>query len=126
MDEEIKEALYKKNKSRFTKKLRRSMTHEEAILWRVLRNRRCRGLKFCRQVNVGPYIADFICREQRVIIEIDGKIHEKAEQKEHDDIRDKYFIERDYKILRITNDKVHESLPEVLEMIFNFINHNKI
>ena len=102
------------------------MTPEEKILWNVLRNRQCRGLKFRRQVNIGPYIADFICKEHLVVVEIDGLIHEKEEQREHDDIRDKYFIERGYKILRITNDEVHQSVPIVLRKIYIFIKSHSI
>jgi len=125
MNEETKEKLYRMHKCWFTKKLRRRMTPEEEILWRLLRNRRCRGLKFRRQVNIGPYIVDFLCKEHRVIIEVDGGIHNKRERKEYDHFRDAFLCECGYNILRITNDEIYESLPLVLNKINDFINLNK-
>jgi very-short-patch-repair endonuclease len=52
--------------------LRKSETLAEKRLWEQLRNRTLEGFKFSRQVPIGPYIADFVCREQRMIVEADG------------------------------------------------------
>ena len=82
MNEEAQYRLYKKRKCTFTKKLRRSMTPTEAILWEILRNRKFKGLKFRRQMNIGPYIVDFLCKEYKVALEIDGGIHDEEDQKE--------------------------------------------
>ncbi|MDA0376482.1 MAG: DUF559 domain-containing protein [bacterium] len=54
-------------KCRFTKKLRRSMTPTETILWDRLRNKKFNGLKFRRQVNIGPHIVDFLCKQYKVV-----------------------------------------------------------
>ena len=116
----MKYKLYRKRKCRFTKKLRRRMTPEETILWESLRNRKCGELKFRRQANIGPYIADFLCKEYKAIIELDGIIHEKEEQKERDMNRDEYLEELGYKILRITNEELIESIPATLKRIHSF------
>ncbi|MAF20708.1 MAG: endonuclease domain-containing protein [Candidatus Peribacteraceae bacterium] len=120
MYEETKDKLRRKRKCHFTKKLRKKMTPEEIILWQELRNRKCGGLKFRRQVNIGPYIADFLCKEHGTIIELDGKIHDKTEQKERDINRDEYLEELGYKILRITNEELLKSIPTALKRIHSF------
>jgi len=93
------------------------MTKEEKILWALLRDRRSRNIKFRRQVNIGPYIADFLCKELRIIIEVDGGIHNNQEQMEHDNDRDSFLGENGYKIIRITNEEIRNSLPLALERI---------
>ena len=75
------------------------MTPEEKILWKELRNRNFSDTKFRRQVNIGPYIADFLCWRHNLIIEIDGLIHEK--RKEHDVHRDKYLRDHGFFIMEI-------------------------
>jgi very-short-patch-repair endonuclease len=67
------------------KELRKSMTNAEELLWQRLRNRNWRGLKFRRQCPIGPFIADFYCAQFRLVIEIDGGIHER--QREADQAR---------------------------------------
>ncbi|MEK7218160.1 MAG: DUF559 domain-containing protein [Patescibacteria group bacterium] len=121
MRDEIQERWYRKRKTRFTKRLRRNMTEEEGILWNVLRGRRSRGEKFCRQVNIGPYVADFLCRENRLIVEVDGGIHESLKQREHDAGRDAYLRERGFRIVRVKNNAVRHDLPGVLEHIHSHL-----
>ncbi|MBB2753623.1 UNVERIFIED_ORG: very-short-patch-repair endonuclease [Rhizobium aethiopicum] len=57
------------------RKLRQTETEEEYRLWSDLRNRQLNGYKFARQVPLGVYIVDFICREERLVVEIDGFHH---------------------------------------------------
>ncbi|WP_280109799.1 DUF559 domain-containing protein [Methyloferula stellata] len=57
---------------RLARKQRKDSVNAEAIIWRALRDRRCNNFKFRRQVPIGSYIADFICFEKRLLIEIDG------------------------------------------------------
>lgn len=71
------------------KNLRRFSTEAESILWEILQNRKFRDLKFRRQHPIGRYIADFYCHEIKLVIELDGKIHEN--QKEYDEIRDEFL-----------------------------------
>ncbi|MFA6039254.1 MAG: DUF559 domain-containing protein [Candidatus Peribacteraceae bacterium] len=117
MKDDIRDKLYRKHKMLFNKRLRRNMTEEESILWNVLRGRRSRGEKFCRQVNIGPYIADFLCRAHRLIVEVDGGIHESREQREHDAGRDAYLRERGFTVVRVKNADVRCGLPAVLDRI---------
>ena len=58
--------------------LRREETDAEAIVWWHVRNRQLNGFKFRRQVPIGPYIADFVCQERRIIVELDGSQHAAA------------------------------------------------
>ena len=60
----------------FARQLRRNQTKAEKLVWAVLRNRRCGGYKFRRQVMIDRYVVDFICVAKKVIIEIDGPTHE--------------------------------------------------
>ncbi len=121
MDDEIKEQLYRKGKMKFTKKLRRVMTPEEKILWELLRNRHSRGVKFRRQVNIGQYIVDFLCKEQKVVLEIDGGVHDTEQQKEHDQTRTVFLEEHGYTVLRIKNEDIHNNLQGVLHTIHKFL-----
>jgi very-short-patch-repair endonuclease len=57
------------------KALRKTMTDAENRMWYFLRNRRLHGYKFVRECVIGSYIADFVCREKKVVIEIDGGQH---------------------------------------------------
>ncbi len=121
MNTEIKESLYKMSKAHFTKKLRREMTSEEVILWQLLRNRYSRGVKFRRQVNIGPYIVDFLSKEHRVIIEVDGGVHDTEDQINHDITCDEYLKGLGYYILRIRNEELHTNLSTTLRSIHNFL-----
>jgi very-short-patch-repair endonuclease len=90
----------------FARALRRNMTHAETLLWRMLRDRRLDGHKFRRQVPIGRYIADFLCDEHRLIVELDGAPHDRAEQQAHDAARDEWLRAQGYRVLRIPNDLV--------------------
>ncbi|MBB3381622.1 very-short-patch-repair endonuclease [Rhizobium sp. BK609] len=68
--------------------LRQSDNDAEAKLWSELRNRRLNSFKFVRQFSIGPYFADFACRERSLVIEIDGGQHANSK---HDTIRDEFM-----------------------------------
>ena len=97
------------------KTLRSQQTEAEQRLWYHLRAHRFLGLKFKRQKPMGRYIVDFVCLEQRLIIEIDGGQH--AEQLDHDQRRDAWLRSQGYTVLRFWNDEVMQHLDEVLEQI---------
>jgi very-short-patch-repair endonuclease len=88
--------------------LRHSMTDAEHALWRILRNRQFVETKFRRQVPVGPYIADFLCFEARLIVEADGGQH--AESR-HDAVRDAWFAAQGFRVLRFWNNDILQN-PE--------------
>jgi very-short-patch-repair endonuclease len=78
-----------------------------------LRNRRLNGLKFRRQVPVGPYVADFLCKEAMLIIEVDGGQH--ATQVEYDQSRDEFLRANGYQVVRFWNNEVLKNIDGVLE-----------
>jgi very-short-patch-repair endonuclease len=109
------------------RKLRKEMTEEEKLLWKYLRNRNLKGLKFLRQHpliydeinNQSKYfIPDFYCAEKKLIIEIDGKIHDF--HMDYDKNRDEILTTMGMKILRIKNKEVG-NVSEVLKKIEKFI-----
>ena len=102
----------------FAKSLRRRQTESERRMWSVLRDRRFTGLKFRRQVPVGPYIADFACFEVRLIIELDGSQHADSLR---DKLRDKWFAEGGYRVLRFWNADLAQHRNAVLETIWHHV-----
>ncbi|MEC5385018.1 endonuclease domain-containing protein [Uliginosibacterium sp. H3] len=97
------------------KRLRTAQTKAEQCLWYRLRAHRFIGLKFKRQKPIGPYIADFICIEKQLIVEVDGGQH--AGAKTYDDVRDKYLNEQGFMVLRFWNNEVLDQTEAVLEKI---------
>jgi len=97
--------------------LRKKGTKAEKILWEALRNRKVKNLKFRRQHPLSNYIADFCCEEKRLIIEIDGSIHDIEENKEYDGIRQDELENAGYTIIRFKNDDVLKNLPYVIRKI---------
>ncbi|MEO6351850.1 MAG: endonuclease domain-containing protein [Burkholderiaceae bacterium] len=97
------------------KALRTNQTDAEQQLWYHLRAHRFMDLKFKRQKPLGRYIADFVCLELRLIIEIDGGQH--AEQVEYDQRRDAWLRSQGYTVLRFWNNEVMQQLESVLEQI---------
>jgi very-short-patch-repair endonuclease len=88
---------------RFAREQRANAVQAEAIVWRALRDRRCERAKFRRQVAIGNFIVDFVCFENRLIVEIDGPSHEGAERQAKDDERDAWFREQRFQVLRLPN-----------------------
>jgi very-short-patch-repair endonuclease len=95
--------------------LRRNLTDAEKRLWYRLNNRALGGWKFVRQEPIGSYIADFVCRECKLLVELDGSQH--AESK-RDQVRDAYLGSIGYRVLRFWNHEVAENLDGVLLAIF--------
>ena len=95
---------------------RKTPTDAETLLWQSLRDRQL-GLKFRRQHAIGDYIADFICLEISLIIEVDGEYHNSEEQQEKDTIRTKYLNEQGFYVLRFTNNEVMNQTEWVLKSI---------
>ncbi len=97
------------------KSLRSNQTDAETKLWYYLRAHRFMGLKFKRQKPIGQYIVDFICIEQKLVIEIDGGQH--TEQIEYDMARTKFLQAEGYRVLRFWNNQVLSEIEGVLEAI---------
>jgi very-short-patch-repair endonuclease len=96
------------------RRLRRSLTKQEFLLWRRLRNRQLEGFKFVRQEPIGPYCADFACRECRLIVEVDGSQHAESVK---DVRRDRKLVALGYRIIRVWNNDVLSNIDGVLEML---------
>ena len=85
--------------------MRKNPTEAENVLWQALRGEQL-GYKFRRQHPFGEYIADFICFDTSVVIEVDGGYHNTPEQNALDAQRDRYFRDKGFTVLRVTNDEV--------------------
>lgn len=98
------------------RKLRQNLSLPEAMLWQQLRSK-ILGFKVRRQHPIGPYVVDFFVREVRLVIEIDGEAHNRADRPERDASRDTYLRESGYRVLRIPAVDVLRNLGGVLEGI---------
>lgn len=98
--------------------LRRHATDAEVVLWQRLRRRQILGLRFRRQVPIGPYIADFACLESKIIIEIDGSQHLNSE---HDRVRDRFLRECGFRLLRYWSHDVLRETDAVMEAIYKAV-----
>jgi very-short-patch-repair endonuclease len=95
--------------------LRQRATQAETALWDALRDRGLDGLKFRRQRPLGPFVVDFVCLEARLVVEVDGPIHD--EQAEQDDYRAEFIASYGFRVLRVSNDDVLTDLATVLDRI---------
>ena len=99
------------------KELRRKMTPSEKVLWQRLRSKKIAGFKFRRQHPIRYYIADFYCHEARLVIEVDGPIHDRIDRREHDQQRNGVIEDFGIMILRFNNDEIKYHLVKVLKKI---------
>jgi len=96
--------------------LRNNTTDAERALWRVLRGRQLQGFRFRRQVPIGGFIADFVCPQAKLIIELDGGQH--AERSEYDAARTSRLEAMGYRVLRYWDNDVLLRLESVVDDIF--------
>ena len=101
--------------------MRRDDTRAEKIAWVRLRDRLTLGLKFRRQVPIDRHIVDFYCHDLRLIVELDGLVHDRPEQAKKDQKRNARLEDLGYKILRVTNDVVLRDPDCFAEMIRAFL-----
>jgi very-short-patch-repair endonuclease len=95
--------------------MRHNPTPAEDALWQRLRRNALHGFHFRRQHPVGHFIADFFCAEARLVVEVDGAIHD--QQEEYDQLRQAYIESLGLRVIRFTNDEVLQQLEAVLERI---------
>ncbi|PIC01344.1 endonuclease domain-containing protein [Caulobacter sp. X] len=88
------------------RRLRREQTRPEAILWNLVRGRRLAGFKFRRQVPIDRYVADFVCAEARVIVELDGGFHDDEQTQIRDLERTAILESCGYLLIRFPNEAV--------------------
>jgi len=106
-----------KNKAR---DMRIAPTEAEKLLWLYLRDGKLKSYKFRRQHNLGQFIVDFYCKKAKLIIEVDGPIHEF--QKEADSARQEYLENHEFRVLRFSNDIVVNNIGKVVGQITSYLN----
>jgi adenine-specific DNA-methyltransferase len=99
--------------------LRQTPTDAEALLWYHLRDRRLAGHKFRRQRPIGPYIADFVCLDAGLVVELDGGQH--VEAAAYDARRTRFIEAQGHRVLRFWNGEVLTRIEAVLERIFQVL-----
>jgi very-short-patch-repair endonuclease len=102
------------NQVKRARALRHNSTKAELMVWRYLRDRQVEGFKFVRQQPIGPYYVDFVCRQQRVVVEIDGGQHADSAS---DRVRDAYLVARGYRVIRIWNNDALQNMAGVFEFL---------
>ena len=101
----------------FRKELRKNPTKAESQLWKALQKSQLEGRKFRRQHSIGNYIVDFYSSKEKLIVELDGQVHDNFVNEEYDNKRTNYLEELGLKVLRFENYLVFEQLDMVLEAI---------
>jgi very-short-patch-repair endonuclease len=100
----------------FARAMRHQPTECEKKFWWMVRNRTLGGHKFKRQVLIGNYIADFMCVERLLIVELDGSQH--AKRKSYDEKRDTFLKSQGYRVIRVWDSDFLENPDGVMEMVF--------
>ena len=103
---------------KLARQLRAGMTDAERKLWLALKDRRFASFKFRRQVPVGRYIADFVCFEARLVIEVDGGQHADSVR---DVERDRWFAQNDFRVVRFWNHDVLQNIEGVLTALLEHV-----
>jgi very-short-patch-repair endonuclease len=99
------------------RKLRRESTDAERLIWKYLKSKKLSGFKFRRQEPIGKYIADFVCFENKIIIEIDGSQHNMPVNRMNDEERTRWLKGRGFRVLRFWNSEVLKNMDGVWETI---------
>lgn len=107
-------ARFRPRDTQRARELRRQATPAERELWRYI-SRAQLGVKFCRQMPVGPFFADFLCRELKLIVELDGHSHDV--QPERDRTRDRSLAEAGFRVVRFANADVMRNVGGVVEAV---------
>ncbi len=110
--------MHAQSTRRFARSLRKQSTSAEQRLWGALRKQSLGGFRFIRQVPVGPYIVDFLCRERGLVVEVDGATHGDAADVCHDSRRSAFLATQGLFVHRVLNSDVYENLGDVLDGIF--------
>src|SRR5688500_962083 len=108
---------FKPRPTKLAQRLRNNATDAERHLWGQLNRRQLGGYKFSRQIPVGPFVCDFMCREARLVVELDGGQHDERAQK--DELRTEYIEAEGYRVLRFWNNEVLGHTEGVLATILS-------
>ena len=97
--------------------MRQNPTQAESLLWQHLRKKRLGGHKFRRQHIIQTFIVDFCCPTAKLIIEVDGGVHQG--QVEYDRVREDHLRAAGYRVLRFKNEEIFNDLQHVLNIILD-------
>jgi very-short-patch-repair endonuclease len=103
-----------RKRTKFARELRENSTDAERLFWSRVRDRRLDGHKFKRQHTIGPYIVDFVCAEQMLVVELDGGQHADSMS---DKARDARLMAEGYRVLRFWNNDVLLNIDGVIETV---------
>jgi very-short-patch-repair endonuclease len=113
---------YNKTLQPFANKLRKSMTKPEACLWKyALKAGKLKGHSFRRQRPISNFIADFVCFEINLVIEVDGYSHQLLEIQKKDEIKTKSLMELGYTVIRFTDEEVLKDIANVIRCLENYV-----
>ena len=112
MTQNPREARFQRLLKIRSRQLRKEATPAEVSLWQILRNRKVTGLKFRRQQRLGRFVADFFCAEVKLVVELDGAVHEN--QADRDAAREEVLERGEVTILRFKNGEVLEDQKAVI------------
>ena len=98
----------------FARSMRTDATKAEHVLWQAVRGKQLEGLKFKRQVPIGGHIVDFVCFEERLIVELDGAQHSESST---DPLRDRFFEGQGFRTIRFWNHEVEQDIDGVCQTI---------
>lgn len=110
--------MHAQSTRRYARTRRKQSTPAEQRLWGSLRKQSLGGFRFIRQVPVGPYVVDFLCRERGLVVEVDGATHGDAADVRHDSRRSTFLATQGLVVHRVLNSDVYENLGDVLDGIF--------
>ena len=101
--------------------LRKDSTEAEKVMWKCLRGRKLQGYKFRRQHPLERYIADFYCHEKRLVIELDGSVHDERMNENYDEVRTQQLNESGIRVIRFRNELVLNNIDMVLTEIKKYL-----
>lgn len=114
-------ARYPEKIQQHARTLRKNQTYAELWIWRALRDRRFSGFKFRRQVPIGPYIVDFYCHQNKLVIELDGGQHNTENAILYDSRRSQFLSLQGLQVIRFWNSDVLKQKDAVLQKIWNLL-----
>ena len=107
----------------FAIRQKQNPTEAEKILWQLLKGKKLESYKFRRQHIILQFIADFVCLSKKLVVELDGGIHDLPESKINDQRRTEILKEKGYTVIRFSNDEVLQDTDNVLNKITDALNH---
>jgi very-short-patch-repair endonuclease len=99
------------------RELRKAPTRAEDVLWESLRRCQLQGRKFRRQHSIGSYVVDFYCPAERLVVEVDGSVHQTPGAQARDQDRDNVMAGLAIAVIRVSNDEVFNQIDLVLSQI---------